>query len=76
MVFLIQNSQNREGEALQAKLDELIRAIEAAQNRYIGLEKRSEHEIEAIRAKNEPGSTGDADLEPTRAGSDTRISAA
>jgi low affinity Fe/Cu permease len=76
MVFLIQNSQNREGEALQAKLDELIRAIEAAENRYIGLEKRSEHEIEAIRAENEPGSTGDADLEPTRAGSDTRISAA
>jgi low affinity Fe/Cu permease len=49
MVFLIQNSQNREGEALQAKLDELIRALDAAENRFIGLEQRSEKEIEEIR---------------------------
>jgi low affinity Fe/Cu permease len=49
MVFLIQNSQNREGEALQAKLDELIRALETAENRYIGLERRSEREIEEMR---------------------------
>lgn len=50
MVFLIQNTQNREGAALQAKLDELIRAIEDAENRYIGLEARDDSEIAEIRA--------------------------
>ena len=38
MVFLIQNTQNRDGAAIQTKLDELIRAS-AAQNRYIGIER-------------------------------------
>jgi low affinity Fe/Cu permease len=50
MVFLIQNSQNREGQALQAKLDELIRAINDAENSFIGLERRTEKEIGAMRA--------------------------
>jgi low affinity Fe/Cu permease len=54
MVFLIQNSQNREGEALQAKLDELIRALDAAENRFIGLERRTEKEIEELREETEP----------------------
>ena len=36
MVFLIQNSQNREGQALQVKLDELLRAVKDAQNSFIG----------------------------------------
>ncbi len=54
MVFLIQNSQNREGEALQGKLDELIRAINTANDRYIGLEKRSEKEIADLRDACEP----------------------
>lgn len=49
MVFLIQNSQNREGQALQAKLDELIRAVNEAENTFIGLEKRSEKEIGEMR---------------------------
>jgi low affinity Fe/Cu permease len=49
MVFLIQNSQNREGEALQAKLDALILALDAAENRFIGLERRTEKEIEEMR---------------------------
>jgi low affinity Fe/Cu permease len=53
MVFLIQNSQNREGEALQAKLDELIRALETAENRFIGLERRTEQEIEQLRDETE-----------------------
>ncbi len=53
MVFLIQNSQNREGEALQAKLDELIRALETAENRFIGLEQRTEKEIGKMRAEHE-----------------------
>jgi len=49
MVFLIQNSQNREGKALQAKLDELIRSVQDAQNSFIGLERRSEKEIGEMR---------------------------
>jgi low affinity Fe/Cu permease len=59
MVFLIQNSQNREGEALQAKLDELIRALETAEDRFIGLERRSEKEIEEMRPDTD--ATPDAD---------------
>jgi low affinity Fe/Cu permease len=56
MVFLIQNSQNREGEALQAKLDELILALDDAENRFIGLERRTEKEIQAMRPQPEaPG---------------------
>ena len=50
MVFLIQNSQNRDGAAIQAKLDELIRAS-AAQNRFIGIEKLSDDELAALREK-------------------------
>ena len=50
MVFLIQNSQNRDAAALQAKLDEVIRALEGARNEFIGIEHLSDHEIEAIRS--------------------------
>ena len=51
MVFLIQNSQNRDAAAMQAKLDELIRAVEGARNRFIGIEHLSDHEIERLRAE-------------------------
>jgi len=44
-VFLIQNTQNREGKALQLKLDELIRSNEAARNQLIDLEHSSDEEI-------------------------------
>lgn len=47
MVFVIQNSQNRDGAAIQAKLDALILANEAVSNRLIGLERRPASEIEA-----------------------------
>ena len=47
MVFLIQNTQNRDNAALQAKLDELIR-ISAAENRYIGIERLTDKELEGI----------------------------
>ena len=47
MVFLIQNTQNRDNAALQAKLDELIRAS-AAKNSFIGIEHLTDAELEAI----------------------------
>ena len=50
MVFLIQNTQNRDGAALQAKLDELIRTSDA-KNRFIGIEHLTETELEEIRRK-------------------------
>ena len=49
MVFLIQNAQNRDASAIQAKLDELIRAIETARNEFIGIEHLTEQELEGIR---------------------------
>jgi low affinity Fe/Cu permease len=48
MVFVIQNTQNRDGAALHAKLDELIRAS-AAQNAFIGIEHLTEEELDEIR---------------------------
>lgn len=51
-VFLIQNTQNRDGAAIQAKLDELIRAS-AAQNRFIGVEELTEEELEEVRDSEE-----------------------
>jgi len=50
MVFIIQNTQNRDGAAVQAKLDELIR-VSAAQNTLIGIEHLTEDEISEIREK-------------------------
>jgi low affinity Fe/Cu permease len=49
MVFLIQNTQNRDTEALQIKLDELLRAVDAARNTMIDLEELDDEELEAIR---------------------------
>lgn len=48
MVFLIQNTQNRDGAAIQAKLDELI-LVGAAPNRYIGIEELTDEELEELR---------------------------
>jgi low affinity Fe/Cu permease len=50
MVFLIQNTQNRDGAAIQTKLDELIRAS-AAQDKYIGIEHLTEEELEGLRQR-------------------------
>ncbi|WP_340266033.1 low affinity iron permease family protein [Sphingobium mellinum] len=50
MVFLIQNSQNRDAAALQAKLDEVIRALGPAREQFIGIEHRTSSEVEDIRA--------------------------
>jgi low affinity Fe/Cu permease len=49
MVFLIQNTQNRDTEALQIKLDELLRAVGAARNTMIDLEELDDDELEKIR---------------------------
>lgn len=51
MVFLIQNSQNRDVVAMHSKLNELIRAIHGARNELIGLEHLSDQEIEEVRLK-------------------------
>ncbi|HET9149619.1 MAG TPA: low affinity iron permease family protein [Alphaproteobacteria bacterium] len=48
MVFLIQNSQNRDNAALQVKLDELIR-VSQVKNMFVGIEKLSDAELEEIR---------------------------
>ena len=50
MVFLIQNTQNRDNAALQAKLDELIRVTQA-KNKFIGIEHLSDKELEDILAE-------------------------
>ncbi|MDQ3823519.1 MAG: low affinity iron permease family protein [Actinomycetota bacterium] len=51
MVFVIQDTQNRDGAAVQIKLDELIRALHGAHNGLLDLEELSEAEIEAFRKK-------------------------
>ena len=50
MVFLIQNSQNRDSAAIQVKLDELIR-VSAAHNSFVGIEHLTDDELEEIRSK-------------------------
>ncbi|UZK65945.1 low affinity iron permease family protein [Sphingomonas sp. M1-B02] len=49
MVFLIQNAQNRDAAAIQAKLDELIRSLVDARNEFIGIEHLGERELGYIR---------------------------
>ena len=48
MVFLIQNTQNRDAKAVHLKLDELIRALKGARNHLVDLEKLSDEELESL----------------------------
>ena len=65
MIFLVQNTQNRDSAAIQAKLDELIRAVETARNQFIGIEHLTDDEIEAIRAALE-SECGEGEAPPHR----------
>ncbi len=49
MVFLIQNTQNRDTEALQIKLDEIIRSLHGARNEVLDLEEMDEKQLDEIR---------------------------
>ena len=52
MVFLVQNTQNRESMAVQLKLDELLRAVEGARDgQFVDLEDRTEQELDAIKER-------------------------
>jgi low affinity Fe/Cu permease len=53
MVFLIQNTQNRDATAMQIKLDELIRAARGARNAVVDLEEATDEEIEALKRQYE-----------------------
>ena len=53
MIFLIQNTQNRDTEAIQIKLDELIRATQGAHNALLNIENLDEHQLEEFRHKYE-----------------------
>ena len=61
MVFLIQNSQNRDAAAMQAKLDELIRALDGARSEFVGIEHLSDREIETVRKRIEAECEDDAE---------------
>jgi low affinity Fe/Cu permease len=61
MVFLIQNSTNRDAAAMQAKLDELLRAVPRARPQFIGIEHLGEKQLEEIRTALEKEAGGHTD---------------
>ena len=63
-VFLIQNSQNRDGAAIQAKLDEILRSVADARPGFVGLEKLTDAEIERIKSALEREVLKSAEGEP------------
>jgi low affinity Fe/Cu permease len=72
MVFLIQNTQNRDAKAVHLKLDELIRAIKSARNALVDLEdlsdedlKRLEQQFQRVRRKAEHLGTSSREVAPT-----------
>ena len=57
MVFALQNAQKRDTLAMHVKMDELLRAVETANNRLIGVERLEPEEINKLRHSFEPGPT-------------------
>ena len=72
MVFLIQNTQNRDTAAIQIKLDELIRATKGAHNALLDLEELEEHELERMKTEYEELAS-DARRELGEGKSDTEV---
>ncbi|HTK58595.1 MAG TPA: low affinity iron permease family protein [Sphingomicrobium sp.] len=67
-VFLIQNSQNRDGVAIQAKLDEILIALKPARSELVGIEGLTDEELNRLKRALEQevhGPSDSADLEPT-----------
>jgi low affinity Fe/Cu permease len=73
MVFLIQNSQNRDGAAMQAKLDELLRAVDKAREQFIGIEHLTDRQIELIRTALERNSKNQTPKQKTAEDSVDRL---
>ena len=73
MVFLIQNSQNRDAAAMQAKLDELIRAVDDARAQFIGIEHKTDKEIEKIRSDLEQECQDEQEREAGKPNSDRYV---
>lgn len=77
MVFLIQNTQNRDSNALHLKIDELLRALDAADTRLCDLEERSENELQRLhdhyRELASDPAAGDSDgMRPGKSGPDRK----
>lgn len=64
-VFLIQNSQNRDGAAMQAKLDEILRALDNAREEFVGIEHLTDAQIGEIRDALEADIRGGRDKDKT-----------
>lgn len=75
MVFVIQNTQNRDGAAIQAKLDEIIRTS-AAQNLYVGIENLTIDEVEEIRTRCEARAAREITSDKAEARGDAKADAA
>ena len=66
MVFLIQNTQNRDARALHLKLDELIRAVHGARNKLVDLENLSDEQLDELQKQFEQVRDGDRHDGPHR----------